>query len=59
MKLKKGRGRDWGWSGECEPRIEAVVNLKKKVEGWGRGVKWRGGGSGGFGRCEPRIECKY
>ena len=40
MKLKKGRGSEWGWSGEGEPRIEVVVNLKKNRQGVGRGVKW-------------------
>ena len=41
--------------GGCEPRIEVIVKMQKKV---GRRGLWGGGGGRGRvgGGCEPRIE---
>ena len=46
-KCKKGRS-GWGWGqGGCEPRIELIVKMHKKVGSVGGAG--RGGGGGGSG----------
>ena len=43
----------------CEPRIEEIVKLQKKVGVWLGGGGWLVAGLGqrvGVWRCEPRIE---
>ena len=67
----KVRGRGWcrvngggcwsggGIQGGCEPRIEVIVNMKKKSCGWGWGGEgvWSGGrGGGGQGLCVQRND---
>ena len=36
MQIKKSQ---WGGCGGCEPRIEVILKMQKKL-GWGWGVRW-------------------
>ena len=42
-----------GVQGGCEPRIELIVKMHKKVGRGGGAGRGGGGGGGGQGGCEP------